>query len=122
MKDRYKIRLANTYLLLAEAKMKLNKMDEAAAALNAVRARSNATPIAAGDVTMDFILDERARELFGEFPRKYTLTRTGTFVARVQAHNPVTAEFVQPYNIYWPIPQTAIDANSDAVLAQNEGY
>ena len=122
MKDRYKIRLANTYLLLAEAEFRLGKTDEAATHINAVRARSNATPITAGDVDIDFILDETARELFGEYPRKYELTRTGEYVNRVKAHNPVTSQFVKAYNIYWPIPQTAIDANSEAELKQNDGY
>jgi len=121
-KDRYKIRLADTYLILAEAQFRLGNMQEAADALNAVRERSNATPITAADVDIDFILDERARELFGEYPRKYALTRTGEFVNRVKAHNPVTSQFVQDYNIYWPIPQTAIDANSEAKIEQNEGY
>jgi hypothetical protein len=122
MKDRYKIRLANTLLLLAECEFRLGKSDEAATHINEVRARSNATPITAGDVTMDYIMDESARELFGEYPRKYELTRTGTFVSRVQAHNPVTGLVVQDFNTYWPIPQTAIDANSGAVLEQNPGY
>ncbi len=87
-----------------------------------VRNRANATLVLPSEVTLDLILDERARELFGEYPRKYTLTRTGTFMDRVTKHNPVTAEFAQPFNAYWPIPQSAIDANSGVVLEQNPGY
>ncbi len=121
-KDYYKIRLADTYLLLAEAQFRLGELDDAAASLNAIRNRANATPVTGADVTIDLIMDERARELFGEYPRKYALTRTETFVDRVTRYNPVTSQFVKPYNIYWPIPQTAIDANSGAVLEQNEGY
>ena len=121
-KDYYKIRLADTYLLLAEAQFRLGKLDDAAISLNAIRARANATLISGSDVTLDLILDERARELFGEYPRKYTLTRTGAFYDRVKKYNPITSQTVKPFNILWPIPQTAIDANSGAALEQNEGY
>ncbi len=121
-KDNYKIRLAETYLLLAEAQFKQGKLDDAATSINMVRIRANATPVLPAEVTLDYILDERARELFGEYPRKYTLTRTGTFVDRVKMHNAVTAEFVQEFNALWPIPQSAIDANQGAELVQNPGY
>ncbi len=83
-KDYYKIRLADTYLLLAEAQFRLNQLDDAAASLNSIRERAHATPVTGADVTIDLILDERARELFGEYPRKFTLTRTKTFMERVE--------------------------------------
>ncbi len=121
-KDDYKIRLAETYLLLAEAQMEQGKLDDAAASINMVRNRSNATPVLPGEVDIDYILDERARELFGEVLRKHTLTRTGQFVNRVMMHNPVTSQTVQEFNSLWPIPQAAIDANQEAVLEQNPGY
>ena len=62
--DWYVIRLAETYLLLAEAY--LNKGDKASAAdaINVVRARAKAPLCTAADVTIDYILDERARELY----------------------------------------------------------
>src|SRR5690606_22441350 len=56
-------RLAETYLLRAEAYFRMNDLTNAAADINVVRARAHAKPIIPDDVTEDFILDERAREL-----------------------------------------------------------
>jgi hypothetical protein len=121
-KDKYMIRLPDTWLLLAEAQMKLGKLTEAAASINVVRSRANATPVTAAQVTMDYILDERGRELFGEELRRLTLVRTGAFMDRVVRLNPVTGPNFKPFNVLFPIPQTAIDANTGAKLAQNPGY
>ena len=52
----------------------------AAADINVVRTRANATPVVAGDVNMDLILDERARELYMEEFRLSTLMRTGKLI------------------------------------------
>uniref|UniRef100_UPI0032166BD9 RagB/SusD family nutrient uptake outer membrane protein n=1 Tax=uncultured Draconibacterium sp. TaxID=1573823 RepID=UPI0032166BD9 len=122
LKDRVKIRLAETYLLLAEAQLKQNRPGDAAISINEVRARANATPVAEADVDMDYILDERARELFGEYPRRFTLIRTGKLLERVRSLNPVSKTTIRDYHVLWPIPQTAIDANSGAILEQNDGY
>jgi len=122
LKDRYKIRLAETYLLLAEAQMLQNKNTEAATSINVVRARSNASPVDPADVDMDYILDERAKELLGEYHRRFTLVRTGTLLDRVRRLNPKSKDGIRDYHVRWPIPQTAIDANSGAVLEQNPGY
>lgn len=122
LKDRVKIRLGETYLLLAEAQLKQNKKTEAAASINVIRTRANATPVDAADVDMDYILDERARELFGEYPRRFTLIRTGKLLERVRSLNPVSKSTIRDYHVRWPIPQTAIDANSGAELKQNDGY
>ena len=121
-KDRCKIRLAETYLLLAEAQMKQNKFIEAAASINAVRARANATPVAPQAVNMDLILDERARELMGEELRRLTLIRTGTLLDRVRRLNAVSSLTIQDFNVLWPIPQSEIDGNTNADLKQNPGY
>lgn len=126
IKDITIMRLGETYLLLAEAQFKQGKLNEAATTLNTLRARSNASPITAGDVTLDFILDERARELLAEENRRMTLMRTGTLVQRVTAHNlnsvlnPVTG--LSSKALLMPIPQSEIDLNKDARLEQNPGY
>lgn len=73
--DWYVFRLAETYLLRAEAYYWKGDMGNAAADINAVRTRSNAAPITAGQVNIGTILDERARELYFEEPRKTELTR-----------------------------------------------
>ena len=120
--DQPYLRLAETYLLLAEAQMKIGKNAEAAEWINKIRRRANASEITAGEVTMDFILDERSRELLTEEHRKHTLVRTGTFLERTRSHDPRAAENVQDYHKYFPIPQSVIDANTDYPMEQNPGY
>jgi hypothetical protein len=126
IKDFILMRLGETYLLLAEAQFRQNKLTEAAATLTTLRARSNASPVTAGQVTLDFILDERARELLAEENRRMTLMRTGTLVTRTLAHNsgsvlnPVTG--LEAKHLLLPIPKAEIDLNKDAVLEQNQGY
>ena len=120
--DQPYLRLAETYLLLAEAQFKQGKLPEAAATLNVVRTRSHASPITASDVTMDFILDERSRELLTEEQRRYTLLRTHTWMDRVRKHNPLTAPNVTARDTILPIPQAVIDANLGNGMPQNPGY
>jgi len=133
--DQYMFRLAETYLLRAEAYLKLGDKGNAATDINAVRTRSKATPVDAANVDMDYILDERLRELGIEEKRRLTLSRTGTFYDRVNRLNPFYASaalsadgvgFTTGTNtskyILYPIPQSVIEANKDAVLEQNPGY
>jgi hypothetical protein len=120
--DQPYLRLAETYLLLAEAQLKLGKLSEAAQTLNVVRARSHASPITASQVTLDFILDERSRELLTEEQRRYTLVRTHTLVDRVKKYNPLTASKITPRDTVFPIPQAVIDANIGNGMRQNPGY
>ncbi len=127
--DQYMFRLAETYLLRAEAYLNLGQKDNAAADINVVRNRANASPVDAADVDLDYILDERMRELGIEEKRRLTLARLGTdvFYDRVTRFNPYYSDpestadglgFLKKYTI-WPIPQSAIEANKDAVLEQN---
>jgi len=120
--DQPYLRLAETYLLLAEAQLKLGKLSEAAQTLNVVRARSHASPITASQVTLDFILDERSRELLTEEQRRYTLIRTHTLLDRVKKYNPLTAPHITPRDTVFPIPQAVIDANIGTGMPQNPGY
>lgn len=117
-------RLAETYLLRAEAYFRMGNLQNAAEDINEVRGRANATLIGASDVTEDYILDERARELTVEEPRRRTLVRMGRLVDRVREYNmrPETQNSIQDFHQWWPIPQTAIDANLGATLEQNPGY
>ncbi|HET8737006.1 MAG TPA: RagB/SusD family nutrient uptake outer membrane protein [Pricia sp.] len=73
--DWYIYRLAETYLLRAEAYCWKDNLAAAAQDINKVRLRAEAEPITASDVDIDYILDERARELYYEEPRKTELTR-----------------------------------------------
>lgn len=124
-KDFYAIRLAETYLIRAEAYVGLGNFSLAAEDINAIRNRANATPVSPGDVDLDYILDERARELYGEEFRHITLRRMGKFLERVRRYNnnPIyPACNVQDYNVLFPIPQSQIDLNLSAEFAQNPGY
>jgi hypothetical protein len=73
---------------------------------------------------MDYILDERIRELLTEEPRRRTLMRTGTLIERIRKYDLVESSraTIQPFHQFYPIPQTAIDANFGARLEQNPGY
>lgn len=120
--DFIKMRLAETYLLRAEAYFRKGDAALAAEDINVLRDRAHALPISAGDVSIDFILDERARELIVEEPRRMTLSRMGVLYERVKRYNPSSATTIQPHNELWPIPQSVIDSNTGAVMEQNEGY
>jgi starch-binding outer membrane protein, SusD/RagB family len=117
------LRLAETYLVLAEAQFNQGKLADAAESLNVVRRRANASEITPAQVTVDFILDERARELLAEEHRRHHLVRTGTYLERTRRNNPIiTGQFLQDHNILLPIPQAVIDANLDRPMPQNPGY
>lgn len=156
--DWYVFRLAETYLLRAEAYYWNDQVDLSMDDVNMVRHRANAEPYT--DILsfdLGTILDERARELFYEETRKCELTRIAYLYAKTgqQSYNGKTynlenfsksnfwydriiekTEFfnkgvktvsgdeftMSPFHVLWPIPQTAIDANSLGVINQNEGY
>lgn len=120
--DQYLFRLAETYLLRAEAYLGLNDKAKAAADINVVRERSNASPVTAAQVDIDYILDERIRELGIEEKRMFTLMRLGKLVDRVKKCNPFYAAGMKDHFNLWPIPQSEIERNRGAVLTQNPGY
>jgi hypothetical protein len=131
-RDRHLWRLADLYLMRAEANIRAGRSADAVADLNVVRRRAavsgqnndvnvatfNASPI-------DYLLDERERELAGEERRFFTLTRMGSevFLRRIKAYNS-TASAVQAFHMLRPIPQTQIDRTEGgkAAFAQNPGY
>ncbi|WP_236978957.1 RagB/SusD family nutrient uptake outer membrane protein [Membranihabitans maritimus] len=121
-RDMYYLRLAETYLLRAEAYLRQGDLVNAANDINMLRERSNATLISESDVTLDYILDERARELVYEEQRRITLHRTGTLVDRVRKYNDLNGDEIKDHHELWPIPFDEIEANKDAVLEQNPGY
>jgi hypothetical protein len=124
-KDMYGMRLGETYLLRAEAYIQLDKKVEAAADVNAIRNRAHAHPVSVDDISLDYVLDESARELYGETSRHIILRRTGKLVERTRKlnNNPRFPGLnIQDYNVLWPIPQSQIDLNIDADFPQNPGY
>jgi starch-binding outer membrane protein, SusD/RagB family len=128
-RDVFVIRLAEVYLIAAEAQMKLGNLQAAADNINVLRTRAAkpgktaAMQVKADQVTLDFILDERARELAGEQIRWFDLKRTGKLVERVRAYAPDNAVNLQAFHVLRPIPQTQLDAvTNKSEFTQNQGY
>jgi len=121
-RDMYQIRLPETILLRAEAYLLKGNTTQAAADINLIRNRAKAKPVTPAEVTLDYILDERARELIFEEDRRVTLSRMGKLVERVKKYNPLNAPNIQDFHALFPIPFSEIEANKDAKLEQNPGY
>lgn len=121
--DYYVARLAETYLLRAEAYLKLGDPTSAANDINTVRARSHAAPVSASDVDIDYILDERGRELYGEELRSLTLCRLKMYNSRTKRFGyPLCGSTIDAStlrNNLFPIPQSVIDANYLKPFPQN---
>lgn len=135
------VRLAETYLLYAEALYKLNDA-RAIDWINKVRTRSHAVALTKSDLDrlgLDLLLDERSRELISEEQRRHTLVRLSQenggderavdnyFKRRVRQFNEIcgrSARGMADYDtpVLFPIPKAFIDANTDKVVAQNPGY
>ncbi len=110
-------RLGETYLIAAEAAFMTGKLPEAVSYINAIRERAAypsgdpaAMLITEADLSIDFILTERSRELCGELVRWLDLVRTGKLIERVTAHNPEAAPNILPKHVLRPIPQAQLDA------------
>ena len=111
MRDIYLARLAETNLIAAEAYVKLNDGTNAARYINIVRNRANATLATASEMNIDYILNERARELAGEYHRFADLTRTGKLSEYAKAHNPdINSDIDSKFNLR-PIPLAAMELN-----------
>src|SRR5690606_28844972 len=121
--DQYQARLAETYLIRAEAYLGKGQTELAAADINKVRERANATPITAGEVNIDYILDERLRELAYEEKRRLTLARLGLVYDRTSRFNEdESGKSIRLYHNLYPIPLSDIENNTEVVLEQNPGY
>lgn len=120
-------RLADAYLMYAECVVRGatgGSMAEAVDYVNDVRERSHASQITAGDLTLDFLIEERARELNLEGHRRTDLIRFGKFTGgsylwpwKGNALN--GASIPSTYKLF-PIPVQALQANPN--LTQNPGY
>jgi hypothetical protein len=122
-KDQYVMRLPETYLLRAEAFLGKGDKVSAAADINVIRTRANAPLATASEINIDYILDERVRELYGEEFRMLTLMRLGLVFDRVKRYGEINQRnSVAQHNNLLPIPQGEIDKNIGAKLTQNPGY
>jgi hypothetical protein len=131
-------RFADVYMVAAEAAFKSGDLTTAAAMINVIRTRAayqstnssaqntaavTAMQITPSQVTLDFILDERSREFFGECQRWYDLVRTQSIVRRVQQYNAEAGPNIQDFENLRPIPQTEIDlVTTGPKFPQNTGY
>ena len=123
-------RLADVYLMYAEAVLRGGTSGNSATALgyvNALRQRAygNSTGnITAGQLTLDFILDERARELYWEGHRRTDLVRYGKFTTAAYLWpwkgNVPEGKATESYRDLYPIPSNDLGANPS--LKQNPGY
>jgi hypothetical protein len=118
----YQIRLAETYLLRAEAYLGAGSKSKAAEDINVVRRRANAPDATAGEIDIDYILDERLRELCYEEIRIMTLCRLGKVVDRINRLNPWLSATMGSHQNLWAIPNSEIIKNVEATLEQNPGY
>jgi hypothetical protein len=130
-RDFLMFRLAETYLIAAEALFKQGKTAEALPFINAVRRRAAypgkeaAMTLTAGQLTMETIMQERARELLGEMFRWFDLKRWGVLIERVKLYNPDAAPNIKAgKHELRPIPQDQIDRTEGGITAfpQNPGY
>lgn len=121
-KDEYLVRLAETYLLRAEAYVMKGEKKNAVKDINEIRARAKANPADESEIDIDYILDERLRELYGEEMRMLTLCRMGKLVERNRKYNPATGKTIDDYHNLWPIPFSEIERNTGAKIEQNPGY
>lgn len=131
-------RLGETYLIAAEALLQSGQQTEAVTLINTLRRRAAKTgstaaetsanrlamEISAAQLDIDFILDERMRELNGEHQRWFDLVRTKKLVSRVREYNELGAPNIQDFHMLRPIPQEQIDRTDGGISAfpQNPGY
>ena len=120
--DQPYLRLAETYLIKAEAQFKLGNSDGAAQTINIIRRRAHASDVLAANITLDYILDERSRELIGEEQRRYTLLRTRKWLERVHTYNKRGGQTAAARDTLLPIPQVVLDANLTEKMPQNPGF
>jgi hypothetical protein len=148
--DSYMFRLGGTYLLRAEAYFWKGDKENAAKDINKVRERANAIPVSAADIDIDYIFDERMRELYLEEFRHSEMVRVANIMARnkiggysldnlheknwwydrVKSRNTWFKEgkigpneyIVTPRYIFWPIEIQVITTNTMGVINQNRGY
>lgn len=120
-------RLGDAYLMYAEAVLRGGTGGDAGTALgyvNDLRTRGGAATIAAGALTLDFLLDERVRELYWEGHRRTDLIRFGQFTDGNYVWewkgNTKAGASVGGFRDLYPIPSNDMNANPN--LIQNPGY
>lgn len=120
-------RLAEQYLIAAECAYFLTGGNAAKVYIDNLRERARLTPgslvVAAGDINIDYILDERTRELGAELIRWFDLKRTGRW-SRIKTYNPDATFFDAAVHSLKPIPNDELERieNYPAIFKQNPNY
>lgn len=119
----FMMRMAEVYLIAAELDIYLNGGSNAMEYINKVRTRAGANPLS-GTATVRTVLDERGRELCGEYCRFYDLKRTGMFKndTYLQETHPDLAKYFDPNYALRPISTTFTDLLTNGAEYQNPGY
>ncbi len=116
------LRWADMLLVKAEALLRQGNAGEALTIVNELRAQRGTTPLASLDEAS--LLAERGREMYWEGWRRNDQIRFGTFLAPhpsdPSAGFPQVKGQSEPFRVLYPIPQRALDSNSN--LSQNPGY
>ena len=114
------MRMAEVYLIAAEYDIVMNGGGQAMGYINKVRQRAGANALT-GAADIRTVLDERARELCGEFTRFYDLKRTGMLkdATYLQSTFPELAQYFKPEYALRPIPSTYTDVITTGGLFQN---
>lgn len=121
-------RYADALLMLAEAANEKGDIEIAMAAINEVKARANVDFVLSSypgkGAFLEEVKTERARELFGEYGRRWDLVRWGDFFTRVSATSATEVQIIQenlrPHHEYYPIPQPEVDRSAGVLT--NEAY
>jgi hypothetical protein len=120
-------RLADAYLIYVECVVRGASGGSTSQALdyvNQIRTRAGAATVATSDLTLDFILDERGRELMLEGHRRTDLIRFGKFTGGSYLWpwkgNTLNGTSIPDTYKLFPIPQRAMEGNPN--LTQNPGY
>lgn len=128
------MRYAEMPLIAAEAKIGLGDQAGAAQIINSeirtqriVRAGHSLSEaqVNASQMTVEWILEERARELCGEWLRWFDLKRTHKLKEYVRGHNPSynSIDVIEDFNELWPIPLAYLDKlENGEEFGQNPGY
>lgn len=117
------MRMAEIYLIAAEYDILLNGGGSAMGYINKVRQRAGANPLS-GAADIRTVIDERGRELCGEFTRFFDLKRTGFYknASYLQETNPDLAQYFKPEYALRPIPTNFTDIIANGALFTNPGY
>ena len=116
------MRMPEVYLIAAEASIYLNNASQALNYINKVRSRAGAKALT-GSPSVRTVIDERGRELCGEYCRFFDLKRAGLLTSSyLNETHPDLAQYFKAEYVVKPFPETFIQSISNGAEYQNPGY